>query len=110
MAIELHGFMQDEKWGEDIGHIVFGYLPIDLLWWLREWTTVRLPGIFKGQWPPGKPVYTGRPTFPGSTFSAEPFVSYPHQNVSDSARDELGRSIGAQIRVLTLGALLWWKW
>lgn len=124
MPIELHGFMQDEKWGEDLGHIVLGYLPIDLLWWLREWTTVRLPWPFKGQWPPGDRLtlspdarrpgvyYESRRAHAPEGYArwTDAIRLLPENRVSDSARDELGRSIGAQLRVLTLGALLWWKW
>ena len=88
MAFETYGFFSGGplKILEDVGHILLGSLPIDLLWYAREHTTIKLPWPFKGQYPPGDPIFR---------FQKEYF---PADRVCDSYRDELGRSIGAQLR------------
>ena len=99
---KTYGFMQDKDWYEDVGHIVLGYLPIDMLWYIREHTTLKLPWPFKGQYPPGDILKVLVGPRAGEFF--------PTDRVHDSKRDELGRSIGAQLRVITLIALLIWRW
>lgn len=101
MSFETHGFFTGgpKKIAEDIGHIVLGHLPLDLLWYGREHTTVRLPWPFKGQWPPGKAI-----PFPG-TGQGDLFFVVALDRVSDSARDEFGRSIGAQLRPISVALI-----
>ena len=124
MAFEAHGFMRDEKWYEDLGHVLLGFLPLDLLWYTREWTTARLLWPFKGQWPPGDPVVSWKVTNQASS----PYWRFSEGDadagevlrrdvdltqmarVADKDRDEFGRSIGAQLRVLILIGLLAWRW
>lgn len=96
----LHGFFQDEKWYEDLGHIVLGLFPIGLLLWSREWTDWKLPWIFKGQWPPGDPSFLiSRPR-------ARKVEVTQLDRVSDVGRDELGYRIGATLR--NVGLIVWW--
>jgi len=98
----LHGFMQDEKWYEDLGHIVLGFLPIDLLLWVREFTRAKLPWPFKGQYPPGWPFNYGP--------EIRQYQVTQMSSVEDLARDQLGYAIGQQLRVCLLVGLLWWRW
>ena len=104
----LHGFTQDRKWVEDLGHIGLGILPIDLLLWIREWTDWKLPWPFKGQWPPGDPVWYGTDLNPrtGLNTAGEEFA--PLDRVADMGRDTLGYDIGRTIRLgILLGLLIW---
>tara|TARA_R110002020_G_scaffold185640_3_gene383361 strand:+ start:1895 stop:2269 length:375 start_codon:yes stop_codon:yes gene_type:complete len=120
MGFKTHGFMQDKDWIEDVGHIVLGSLPIDILWYIREHTTVKLPWPFKGQYPPGRPMYVywdqdGRravsPEDPTLTeVELEAYFTkkyFPADRVHDSKRDELGRSIGAQLRPIWVALITW---
>lgn len=105
MAFETHGFFTGgpKKILEDCGHIMLGMCPLDLLWYAREWTTAKLPWPFKGQWPPGDPF-----------IAANPKIEVPDEEVTqldrvaDSARDEFGRSIGAQLRPFTVAFITYW--
>jgi len=102
MAFETHGFFTGgpKKILEDCGHIVLGHCPLDLLWYAREWTTAKLPWPFTGQWPPGDPFIIDA--------EHEPKIVTPLHRVADSARDELGRSIGAQLRPFTVAFITYW--
>lgn len=55
--------MQDDKWYEDVLHVLMNLLPIDLLCWIREWTEVNWPWPFRGQWPVNRILDTGRDSF-----------------------------------------------
>ena len=79
--MKLYGFFQDDKWHEDVGHILIGLVPG---WgWLRE----------HRQWPPGDSLsLNGREVFPADL-------------VADSYRDFLGYAIGGTIR--TVGLIVW---
>ena len=94
----LHGFAQDEKWYEDLAHVLLGVLPIGLLLWAREWTDWRMPWPFRGQWPPGVPIHRIVPRYSDRFFA-------PLSRVADSARDELGYRIGATVR--NVGLIVW---
>ena len=113
----LHGFLQDEKWYEDLGHIGLGILPIDELLWVREWTKEKLLWPFKGQWPPGDVMrfryreglgWTMQPL--GAVATDGDLVVVPLDRVSDIGRDELGYQVGRTIRNCTLIGLLIWRW
>lgn len=80
----LYGFLQDEKWYEDVGHILIGLVPF---WgWWRE----------HRQWPPGEPHFIDH---------LYEDVGYRESRVADSYRDFLGYAIGDTIR--TIGLLTW---
>ena len=97
----LHGFAQDDKWYEDLAHVLMGVPPIGLLLWAREWTAWKMPWPFRGQWPPGDihdfyiDRYGGRVWRPQANLD----------RVSDAARDELGYRIGATLR--NVGLIVW---
>ena len=106
--MRLYGFMQDEKWYEDVGHILIGLVPF---WgWWREWR----------QWPPGSDLDPPVVIWDDRTYSwleEEPAnvekagavdgaqVYYPANRVADSYRDFLGYAIGGAIR--TVGLVVW---
>ena len=111
MAFETHGFFTGgpKKILEDCGHIVLGLFPLDLLWYAREWTTAKLPWPFKGQWPPGDPFVIRRSCNTNDPRNRKHFWDEQVtrlDNVRNSARDEFGRSIGAQLRFLILLGLV----
>ena len=120
----LHGFLQDGKWYEDLGHIFLGMIPF--AGWIREWTQAKLPWPMKGQWPPGKPftLYwnglanprqptkaqgegewtTSRRRIFGDKNGVLPVNVTQLDRVSDVGRDEFGYEIGRTIRF----ALMLW--
>ena len=95
---------QLKRIGEDVGHVVLGILPLDLLLWAREWTTVRLPWPFKGQWPPGDPFLDPDWLAYGDPREEPEWFTQLHR-VEDIGRDTLGYDIGRTIR--TLGLIAW---
>ena len=127
MGFKTYGFMQDKDWYEDVGHIILGSLPIDILWYIREHTTVKMPWPFKGQYPPGKPMWLftneddqlrvavdearARSGYKGAghdlPFEDCSWEYFPADRVHDSKRDELGRSIGAQLRPIWVALIAW---
>ncbi len=74
--------MSDEKWYEDLGHILIGFAP--MIGWVRE----------DEQWPPASdncpPEYFGDDLF------------FHHSRVEDAYRDFLGYAIGDSIRTILL--------
>lgn len=90
--MKLYNFMQDDKWFEDVGHILIG-LSLPFYGWWRE----------HRQWPPGDVWYR----VPWD----EPAKEYvPLDRVADSYRDFLGYAIGSTIRAVVLVGLLVWRW
>ena len=91
--------------------------PIDLLLWVREWTTVWLPWPMKGQWPPGKPIYVQYVSANDGDSDlyivmdepTEGFKAYdPEDRVADVGRDTLGYSVGQTLRFV--GLVAWGIW
>ena len=108
----LHGFMQDEKWYEDLAHVGLGLLPIDSLLWVREWTRAKLGWPMRGQYPPGDPFID--PDYMAGLVTLadgdDPEVFTQLERVADIGRDELGYTIGREIRQAVLVGLLVWQW
>ena len=80
--VKIYDFFQDEKWYEDLGHILIGMIP---LWgWIRE----------HYQWPPSS--------------NSQPFILYKNQvyyhqgRVRDVYRDFLGHAIGDAVRTVVV--------
>jgi len=102
-----------QKWYEDVGHVVLGVLPFDLLLWVREFTKAKLPWPFKGQWPPETnryPSYRIRivPSVgPELTNWSSPYgdIYYNEVRLKDLRRDQLGYAIGQTLR--TVGLIAW---
>lgn len=84
--MKLYNFMQDEKWYEDVGHILIG-LCLPFYGWWRE----------HRQWPPGDPHFIDH------LFED---VGYRHSRVADSYRDFLGYAIGDVLRTAILAGVI----
>jgi len=82
----MYGFMSDEKWYEDVGHIVIGFAP--MIGWLRE----------NEQWPPASDNYP--PEY--NTSNPQNELYFHSSRVEDAYRDFLGYAIGDTLRTLTL--------
>lgn len=82
------GFLSDEKWYEDLGHIFIGLIP--LLGWFRE----------QGQLPPATNKLPVR--------SYGPDVYWARERVLDMRRDSFGYEVGHFILVsdLVIGIIL----
>lgn len=125
--------MSVPKWLEDFFHGVMGLAFPAVLLWAREWTRVRLPWPFKGQWPPGVSTWFvdaeedsalfpyendayewaaeiestwGETGFPGDPITVAEMS--PTERVADIGRDSLGYAIGQDLRTaLLVGAVVW---
>ena len=95
MKKPLYGFLQDEKWYEDVGHILIGLIP--LAGWIHE----------HFQYPPGWPVMINYFDRNGKRV-VEEMVQL--RRVDDLYRDNLGYAIGGAIRTSLLVGLLVWRW
>ncbi len=95
--------MNVPKWLEDVGHGFLGFAFPAVLLWAREWTRVRLPWPFKGQWPPGDPF---------NVVKADGWNGKVTQldRVADIGRDTLGYAIGQDLRTALLVGMVVWTW
>lgn len=80
--LPYYGFMSDEKWYEDLGHILIGFAP--MIGWVRE----------DEQWPPASDNY------PPEYIQKE--LYFHSSRVEDAYRDFLGYAIGDSIRTMLL--------
>ena len=99
----------DNEFYEDIGHVVLGVLPIDLLLWSREWTKVKLPWPLRGQYPPGR-TFLAVPVDNRWWPADHAVLVAPLDRVRDVGVDTLGYAIGQTIRFGVMLGLLIWKW
>ncbi len=88
----LYGFMQDDRWYEDLGHVLIGLVP---MWgWWRE----------HRQWPPGARLMwdDGNYVFPEDRIA---------DSYRDFHRDFMGYALGDAIRTgFLIGVIagMWW--
>lgn len=91
VRVSRYRFLRDEKWYEDIAHILVGLVP---LWgWLREHV----------QWPPGDTWV--RTIYPEGVYTRDPperRAYAPLDRVADAYRDFLGYAIGDALRTVGL--------
>ncbi len=115
MSTTTKGFLSDDKWYEDLGHIALEFF-FPGLGWVREFTTIRMGKLKIGQWPPSSgvdpvayldvlhPIEALEETHcqigePGTIFTKPYFAE---RRVVDLGRDCFGYALGDILRTIIL--------